>query len=101
MSGKPTIPTRVHAKIRKLAAEGMGKRSIAETIPCSLYTVRKALEPDFVEAERERQRQYDRSERRDDPDYQAYQQAYAATDKRRKQARERMAALRAERRGAS
>jgi hypothetical protein len=98
MAGKPTIPPRVHAKIRKLDAQGVSRAAIAEMIPCSLYTVRKALDPDFAESERERQRGIDRSDRQENPDYLAYQAAFAATEARREQVRARMAALRAERR---
>jgi hypothetical protein len=82
----------------------MGRRAIAETMACSLYTVRKALDPEFVEQERARQRALGPTRwigRRDDPDYAAYQAEYGATEERRKQVRLRMAALRARRRAES
>jgi len=82
VSGKATIPARVHARIRALAKRGMGRRAIAEEMGCSLYTVRKALDPDFAERERERHRSFGPARwegRKGDPDYLAYQADYAAT----------------------
>jgi hypothetical protein len=101
LTGKPTIPARTHAKIRALAKKGMGRREIAETVGHSLYTVRKALDPDFVEQERERQREFGAARyeiRKNDPNYAAYQAAYSATEERREQVRLHMAALRASQR---
>ncbi|WP_029002743.1 hypothetical protein [Azorhizobium doebereinerae] len=101
MAGKPTIDPKVHAKIRRLASQGHGRKDIAATLGVSLYTVRKALDPDFVERERERQRaigpeRYAR--RKDDPAYQAYQADYASAPERLAQVRASMALLRKNRR---
>lgn len=100
MAGKPTVPARVHARIRTLAKRGMDKTAIAEMVGCSLYTVRKATEPDYAEQERERHRSYGAERyknRKDDPAYVAYQSEYKTTPKMLEQARLRMAALRARR----
>jgi hypothetical protein len=81
-----------------LARRGMDKKAIAEEMGCSLYTVRKAIEPDFAEQERARHRSFgaERHERRKgDPDYVAYQKAYSSTDEYRERVRILMAALRA------
>ena len=56
MSGKPTITGATHRKIRKLHSQGVGKKAIAETVGCSLYTVRKALDADFAAREQQRHR---------------------------------------------
>lgn len=101
MAGKPTIPARVHAQIRALAKLGLGKHQIADRMGRSLYTVRKALEPDFAEQERRRHQAFgaERHERRkSDPDYIAYQDAYSSTHEYREKVRLRMAAIRAHRR---
>ena len=87
MSGKPTIPPTVHSTIRMLSNQGVGRKAIAEKLGGSGYTIRKALDPDFVERERERQRRIDRSARRKDPAYLAYQAAWSASPERREQLR--------------
>lgn len=100
MAGKPSIPASIHKKIQKLHNQGMGKKAIAAEIGCSMYTVRKALDPDFAGRERERQRALwpDRQVRRkDDENYIAYQQTYSQTPERREQVRQSMTKLRKQR----
>lgn len=97
MTGKPTIPKSVHAKIRKLHKAGMTVTAIAGAIGCSTYTVRKAIDPDFVERERVRQRELGPERyaaRKMDEAYLAYQEQYSKTEQRRAKARESMARLR-------
>ncbi len=104
MVGKPSIPPSVLARIKTLAAEGMSQKAIATIVGVSRKTVLKTIDPDFAERERERQRRVDAAraaKRRSDPAYHEYQQAYGATEKRRAQVRERMAALRAARKAAA
>lgn len=100
MAGKATIPARVHRRIQRLAAKGHGRRAIAERVGCSLYTVRKALDPGFAAAEAARHRatstaRYQR--RKADPAYRAYQAAVSDTDERRARARAIAARRRAKR----
>lgn len=100
MVGKATIPDIVHTEIRRMHDQGWGKKAIAAEMECSMYTVRKALDPDFVERERERQRALwpaRQEQRRDDPNFAAYQEAYSRTPGRREQVRAAMASLRASR----
>jgi IS30 family transposase len=102
MSGKPTVPEKVHERIRGLAKSGMSKQDIADSIGRSLYTVRKALEPGFAEQEAARHRAHGAERyqaRKNDPHYADYQAAYSSTAERREQVRLSMAALRAKRRG--
>lgn len=97
MTGKPTIDPKIHARIRKLAKAGHSRPAIQEQLGVSNYTVRKALDPDFLDRERERQRALGPARyaaRKDDPDYRARQKAHADTDAYREAARARMAALR-------
>lgn len=101
MSGKPRIPSSMHAAVRRLAKRGYGRKAIADKLQVSLYTVRKALDPDFVERERARQRLIDRSARRQDENYLAYQAAWSATTKRREQVRRYRAEWRKNKRAAA
>lgn len=100
MAGKPRIPAAIHARIRKLHASGEGPSAIAKKLRCSNYTVRKALDSQFVVRERARLRVIDAvrtPERAKDPRHRAYQAAYADRDEYREASRLRMAALRVRR----
>lgn len=104
MVGKPTIPKSVHNRVRRLHSQGMGRKAIAAELEVSTYTVRKALDDGFAEREAARHRATGAEryrQRKDDPDYVAYQSEYNATDKRRVSARETMARIRAKRRRGS
>lgn len=97
MAGKATIPPSFHETIRRLYDQGMGVKAIAADLECSTYTVRKAIDPEFVERERARQNALwpaRHESRRCDQNYIAYQEAYARTPERREQVRRQMASLR-------
>lgn len=99
MSGKPTIPTSVHDRIRSLYDQGMTMREICAVVGCSKYTVRKAIDPAFVAAERARMRArwpLDKARRAATPGYAAMRrERYFDTDAYRAAARERSRARRA------
>ena len=104
MAGKATIPAFVHAEIQRMHSQGASRRAIAIELECSMYTVRKALDPDFIEQERERQRALwpaRKVVRKDDENYIAYQEAYSKTPERREQAKQTMAKLRHSRKPAT
>ena len=104
MSGKPTIPPEVNAYIRALYSQGASRTEIMADLGVSRYTVNKALDPDFIERERERQRALspDRvAARRADPTYEARRKAmYFDCDEYREKARTRMRLIRARRKTA-
>lgn len=94
MSGKPMIPPEVHEYIRTLYSRGESRKAIATDLGVSSYTVRKALDPDFVERERKRQRALSperEARRRADPSYGPRRKAlYFDTDEYRAKVRVRM-----------
>lgn len=101
MPGKPRLPTTLFARIRRLAARGGGRRQIAEQLGCSVWAVRKATVPGFVEAERARHRRVGKARyeaRKGDPDYVEYQAIYNKTPGRLATARAVMARIRSKRR---
>lgn len=99
MSGKPTIPDSIHKKIRSLRKRGATYAEIEEELGVSRYTVRKAIDPDFVARERERQRAISPErvkQRSADPSYAEKRKArYFDNDEYRARVRTRMQAHRA------
>lgn len=79
MPGQPTIPARVHRRIRKLHESGHSKRAIADRVGHSLYTVNKAIDPEYAAREAERHRR--RGPRQRSDDYQAYKAAHYQDNK--------------------
>ncbi len=85
MAGKPSIPLSVHAAIRGLHGQGMGKKAIGLALGVSKYTVERALDEGYAEREAARQRRnypHRYRERRDDPAYRETQARHDAKPER-------------------
>lgn len=98
MAGKPSIPPSVHAHIRTLYSQGVGKKAIGTALGVSKYTVERALDEGYAEREAARQRKnypHRHRQRRDDPAYIEAQAKYAAKPERLAKVRQAMAAHRA------
>lgn len=98
MAGTPTITEQTRTRIRKLAERGFGKKAIAELVGCSIWTVRKTLQPDFQAKENARHRKrwpVEAARRAADPKVRAYQIAYGRSEKHKTKARIRMRLKRA------
>jgi hypothetical protein len=89
------VPPDMHERIREMSSQGVSQKKVLKALGCSRYTIRKALNPDFAEAERKRQRAIDRSIKRvNDPAYKAYQATWYKLSDHKGKSRARMAAAR-------